>query len=105
MRGAVNIGHERALGEQTEMRGTKKQDGMKIEDLHRGGLITQRGARGDVDERKEQKKMGREGAAGDKHACYHPSKPRKVRRPEESKQMKRWGREKMIFQATAAQFF
>lgn len=55
--------HQKAAEEQMEMRGKKKWDGKKIEHRQHGELITQGGTRGDTDERKEQRKMGREGTA------------------------------------------
>lgn len=53
-----------------ERRGEKKRDGRKIERRQHGGLITQRGTRGEIDERKGQRALAKESIVGEKDARY-----------------------------------
>lgn len=69
--------------------GRRNEMGGKFESRQRGGLITQRGTRGEIDERKEQRALARESIVGEKDSCYSLCKQRKVQRAGKKEQMKR----------------
>ncbi len=90
-------------------KGKKKQDGREIESWQRGGLITQRGARGEIDERKEQRALARESIVGEKDSLFPLQTEKSTEGRKEGADEKdlffSWVKEKKIPPAVAALLF
>lgn len=75
------------MREREKTSGKKTRNGRKIECRQHGGLIIQRGTRGEIDESKEQRVLAGESIVGEKESRYSLSKYRNVERAEKREQI------------------